>query len=33
VKNSDSVASCPDFNSQQYRSFKPPLPMKPLPEK
>ncbi len=28
-----SSVNCPDFNSQQYRSFKPPLPMKPLPEK
>ena len=33
VKGSDAVTNCPDFNSQQYRSFKPPLPMKPLPEK
>jgi len=28
-----SSVNCPDFNSQQFRSFKPPLPMKPLPEK
>jgi hypothetical protein len=28
-----SSVNCPDFDSQQYRSFKPPLPMKPLPEK
>jgi len=33
VKNGDAITSCPDFNSQQYRSFNPPLPMKPLPEK
>jgi hypothetical protein len=28
-----SSVNCPDFNSQQYRSPKAPLPMKPLPEK
>jgi hypothetical protein len=28
VKGGDSVVSCPDFNSQQYRSFKAPLPMR-----
>jgi hypothetical protein len=33
VKNGLGVTSCPDYNSQQYRSFKAPLPMKPLPEK
>jgi len=33
VKSADSVVSCPDFNSPQYRSFKAPLPMKPLSEK
>jgi hypothetical protein len=33
VKSVDSVVSCPDFNSQRYRSFTPPLPMKPLSEK
>ncbi|MBI4937117.1 MAG: hypothetical protein HY846_02650 [Nitrosomonadales bacterium] len=29
VKSADSVVSCPDFNSQQYKSFKAPLPMQP----
>lgn len=33
VKGGDGITSCPDFNSQQYRGFKPPLPVKPLPEK
>ncbi len=33
VRSADSVVSCPDFNSQQYRSPKAPLPMKPLSEK
>jgi len=33
VKDGDGITSCPDFKSQQLRSFKPPLPMKPLPEK
>lgn len=33
VKGGDGITSCPDFSSQQLRSFKPPLPMKPLPEK
>lgn len=33
VKGGDAITSCPDFNSQQLRSFKPPLPMKPLSEK
>jgi len=33
VKGGEGITSCPDFNSQQYRSFKPPLPIKPLPEK
>lgn len=29
VKEGLGVTSCPDYNSQQYRSFKAPLPMKP----
>jgi hypothetical protein len=33
VKGGDAITSCPDFNSQQLRSFKPPLPMKPVLEK
>jgi hypothetical protein len=33
VKCGDGITSCPDFSSQQLRSFKPPLPMKPLPQK
>jgi hypothetical protein len=33
LKGGDGITSCIDFNSQQYRSFKPPLPIKPLPEK
>lgn len=33
VKNGLGVTSCPDYNSQQYRSFKAPLPMKPATEK
>jgi len=33
VKNGSGVTDCPDYNSQQYRSFKAPLPMKSLPEK
>ena len=33
VKDGDAITSCIDFNSRQYRSFTPPLPMKPLPEK
>jgi hypothetical protein len=34
VKGGDgSSVNCPDFNSQQYRSFTPPLPIRPLPEK
>lgn len=33
VKGGDAITSCPDFESQQLRSFKPPLPMKSLPEK
>jgi hypothetical protein len=33
VKGGDAITSCPDFKSQQLRSFKPPLPMKPQPEK
>ncbi len=33
VKNGLGVTSCPDYNSQQYRSFKAPLPMKPANEK
>lgn len=32
-KGSDSVVRCPDFNSQQYRSFKPPISILPPPEK
>ncbi|MHB1014878.1 MAG: hypothetical protein ACYC2W_06340 [Desulfurivibrionaceae bacterium] len=28
-----SSVTCPDYNSQQYRSFKAPLPMKPTTEK
>lgn len=28
-----SSVDCPDYNSQQYRSFKAPLPMKPTTEK
>ena len=33
VKNGSGVTSCPDYSSQQYRSFKAPLPMKPSLEK
>jgi hypothetical protein len=33
VRSADSVVACPDFNSSQYRSFKAPIPMKPLSEK
>lgn len=33
VKGGDGITSCIDFNSQQYRSFKPPIPIKPSPEK
>lgn len=33
VKGGEGITSCPDFNSQQYRSFKPPLPMNPSPGK
>jgi hypothetical protein len=33
VKGGDAITNCPDFNSPQLRSFKPPLPMKPVPEK
>lgn len=33
VKGADGVTSCPDFNSQRYRSPKAPLPMSPLFEK
>jgi hypothetical protein len=33
VNGGDAITSCPDFNSPQYRSFKAPLPMKPLSEK
>jgi hypothetical protein len=33
VRNGSGVTNCPDYNSQQYRSFKAPLPIKPLPEK
>jgi hypothetical protein len=33
VKGGEGITSCPDFNSQQYRSFKPPLPMNPSREK
>lgn len=33
VKTADSVVSCPDFNSQRYRSPKAPLPMSSLFEK
>ena len=28
-KKTQSSVNCPDYNSQQYRSFKAPLPMKP----
>ncbi len=31
VKGGDGITSCMDFNSPQNRSFKPPLPIKPLP--
>jgi hypothetical protein len=33
VKNGLGVTSCPDYNSQQYRSPKAPLPMKPTTDK
>ena len=33
VRSADSVVACPDFNSQQYRSFKPPIPVKPATDK
>lgn len=33
VKGGLGVTSCPDYNSQQYRSFKAPLPMKPANKK
>jgi hypothetical protein len=33
VKSVDGVTSCTDFNSQQYRSFNAPIPIKPLPNK
>jgi hypothetical protein len=29
---SDGITSCQDFNTKQYRSFKAPLPMKPVEE-
>lgn len=29
----EGVVTCPDYDSQQYRSFKAPLPMKPATEK
>jgi len=32
-KTTISNVACPDYNSQQYRSLKPPLPMKPTEEK
>ena len=32
-KKAQSSVSCPDYSSQQYRSFKAPLPMKPATEK
>jgi hypothetical protein len=32
-KKTQSNVNCPDYNSQQYRSFKAPLPMKPILEK
>ena len=31
-KKTQSSVNCPDYNSQQYRSFKAPLPMKPSTE-
>jgi hypothetical protein len=33
LKSGDGITGCIDFNAQQYRSFKPPIPIKPLPEK
>ncbi len=33
VRTADSVVACPDFNSQQYRSFKAPIPIKPATDK
>ena len=33
VTNGLGVTSCPDYNSQQYRSFKAPLPMKSATDK
>ncbi len=33
VKGGLGITSCPDYNSQQYRSFKAPLPMKPANNK
>ena len=33
IKEGEGITSCPDFNSLQYRSFKPPLPINPLPRK
>lgn len=33
VRSADSVVACPDFNSKRYRSFKPPIPILPPPEK
>lgn len=33
LKGGNGITSCIDFNSQQYRSFNAPLPIKPLSEK
>ena len=33
VKGGEGLTSCPDYNSQQYRSSKAPLPMKPATDK